>query len=120
MLPPLWAEGVLVKTDHRLAPGDIVDAEDIEAGWTIADVAVGQKALRGADQDALLGRGNAQLRKGSGIFAEGARPDFDEREGLSVVTDEIKFSFDALGHVIFRDKNIAVAAEIPVAVGFTT
>ncbi len=108
-----------MKPDHRVAPGNIVDGEDVEARWTIADVVVGQEAMRGANQDALLAGRNAQLRKRSGIFAEGARPDFDEGQGLPIVSDEVEFALDALGHVIFRDENIAVAAEIPVTVGFT-
>ena len=52
------------------------------------------------------------------ILAKRAGADFYEGQGFAVVAYEIEFAFDAVGRVVAGDEDVAVAAEIPIGVGF--
>jgi len=114
----LGAEGVFVEADFGGVAGEVVDGEDVEAAGRIGDVALGEKMLGGANYDALLVGGDAELGEGSEFFAERAGADFDESESFAVVADEVDFAFGGTGRVVTRDEDVTAAAEIPVGVGF--
>ena len=96
----------------------IVDREDVEAAGAIGDVALGEKALRGACDHALLVGGDAEFGKGGEVIAKRARADFDEGQGFAVVADEVKLTFDAARRVVAGYEDITVPAQIPVGVRF--
>ena len=115
----LGAEGVFVQADNRGAAGMIVNGDDIEAAGAFGDVAFGKKVLGGANDDVLFIAGDAEFGEaGQAVVADGAGADFDEGESVSVVADEIEFAFDGARSVIAGDEDVAIAAEIPVGVGF--
>jgi len=94
------------------------EREFVEAARALADVALGEEALRGADDHALFVGGDAELGERGELFACGARAYFDEGEGITVVADQIDFAFGAARHEVACDEDVAVAPEIPVGVGF--
>src|SRR4029077_19252171 len=100
----LGAEGVFVEADFGGVAGEVVDGEDVEAAGAIGDVAFGEKMLGGANYDALLVGGDAELGEGGEFFAERAGADFDEGESLTVVADEVDFAFGGAGRVIARNE----------------
>jgi len=114
----LSTEGVFVEADFGGVAGKVVDSEDVEAAGAVGDVAFGEKMLGGANYDALLVGGDAELGEGGEFFAERAGADFDESESFAVVADEVDFAFGGTGRVVARDEDVAAAAEIPVGVGF--
>ena len=107
-----------MEADFGGVAGLIVDGEEIEAAGAVRNVALGEKTLRGAGDDALFIGGDAEFGQRGEFFAERARADFYEGQDFTVVADEIEFAFDAARRVIARDEDVAVAAEIPVGVGF--
>lgn len=116
----LRAEGILVEAhDGRLARC-IIDGQNIEAAEAGLDAALGHKALCGANDHGLLGGSDAELRESLKIFAHGASTDFDECEGIAVITDEVDFPFHAPGHEISSYEDVSEAPQIPVAIGFST
>jgi len=74
----LGAEGVFVETDGGGVAGVVVDGEDVEAAGTIRNVAVGEEALCGAGDDALLVGGDAEFGESGEIVAQSASADFYE------------------------------------------
>src|SRR5712664_3715481 len=116
----LGAEGVFVETDGGGVAGVVVDGEDVEAAGTIRNVAVGEEALCGAGDDALFVGGDAEFGESGEIVAQSASADFDEGEGFAVVADEVEFAFYTARCVVAGNEDVAVAAEIPVGIGFAT
>lgn len=57
----LGAEGVFVETKCGGGAGAVVDGHDVEAARALADVALGEEALRGAHDHALFVGGDADL-----------------------------------------------------------
>jgi len=114
----LGAEGVFVEAGGGGVAGVVVDGEDVEAAGAIRNVAFGEEALGGAGHDALLVGGDAEFGECGEIFAQRARADFYEGEGFAVVADEVEFAFEAARRVVAGYENVAVAAEVPVGVGF--
>lgn len=115
----LGTEGVFVKTDCRGGAGPVVDGHDVEAARAIADMPLGKEALRGAHHHALLVGGDAEFGERREFFACGSRAYLNKRQSCTVVADEIDFAFGAPGDEVARNKNVAVAAQIPVGVSFT-
>jgi hypothetical protein len=114
----LRAEGVFVEADCGCVAGLIIDGEDVEAAGVGVDVTFGDEALRRADYEALFVGGNAEFGKRGELFAERASADFDEGQRFAVVAHEIEFALYASWHVITRNEDVAVAAKVPVGVGF--
>src|SRR4029077_306384 len=115
----LGTESVLMQAELGRRAGAIVDGHDVKATRGIADVALGEKALRGAYDHALLVGGDAQLRERGEFFARGSCAYFHEGERFAIVPDQIDFALGAAGHEVPRDKNVAMLAKIPVGIGFS-
>jgi len=72
---------------------EIVDCDDVEPAWAFRDAAFGQKVLRGASQEMLLARCDAELRQGGHFFADSACSNFDEGKCFAIVADHVDFPF---------------------------
>ena len=99
--------------------GLVVDGQHIEAAWTFANVAFGEKAFRGANDHMLLVWCDAEFRKRGHLVAYRARSDFDKRKCFTVIADEVEFAFAAARRIVFRNEHIAVTAQIPVSVSLS-
>ena len=97
----------------------VVDGEDVEAAGVAIDVTLGDEALGSADYDALFIGGDAEFGQGGEFFAQGAGADFHEGQGFTVIAYQVEFAFYAARRVIARNEDVAVAAKIPVGVGFS-
>src|SRR5271156_3975413 len=123
-------ECAFVQADYGPLAGARFDGEDVEAARGGFDVAGAQKLAGHAREVAALfpvhcffggeRRGPRGLRRlGRSRWLDNcARLYFDEGERLAVVADHINFAFDSWRREITGDKDVAVAAQIPVSVGF--
>ena len=73
--------------------GEIVDRDDVEPAWAFRNAAFRQKVLRGASQEMLFARRDAELRQGGHFFTDSARSNFDEGKCFAIVADHVDFPF---------------------------
>jgi len=94
----------------------IVYGHHLEAHRALFDVAFGKEALRGADHNALLFLRYAEFRQRGGVFFHRARANFDKRQRLAVVANQVRFTFDSSRHVAFRNEHLTWSAQVPICI----
>lgn len=114
----LGAESVFMETDDGGMTGGIVYGEDIETAGAFADVAFGEEMVSGAGDEMLFAGSDAEFGKGGEVVANGAGADFNEGESFAVVADEVDFTFGSAWSEIPGDEDVAMAAEVPIGIGF--
>ena len=78
-------------------------------------MALGEKALRGARNDALLLCSHTEFGKRGEVIADRSCAHFDKRKCIAVVTDQIQFTFGtATRRAVPRYKNISKLPQIQI------
>jgi hypothetical protein len=107
-----------VKPRHWGLSGPVVDRQNVKPARTIANMAFGEKPLRGSNEHVLLVSRNAQFGQSGMSFALGPRSDFDKRKRRAVVTYQVNLALGSAWHVISCHKNVSLPPQVPVSVSF--
>lgn len=117
----LRAERVFMEPNNRRLARLVVNGDDIKPKWALRDVSFGKEAKRGAGEKLLFAGGHAEFRQGGEIaVADGARAHFNKGQGLAIVADQVEFPLGNTWSEIASDEDVAVAAKVPIRVGFAT
>jgi hypothetical protein len=71
----------------------VVDVHNVKTQRTFFDMTLAKEVMRGTNQGFVFFLGDAQFGKREFAFHREASANFDEREGISVEADEVKFAF---------------------------
>ncbi len=104
--------------DRRLMRG-VIDGDDVETNRAVwRELALAKEVVGGADEDLMLGAGDAELGQRVLMVGGSAGADFNEDEAGAIEGDQVDLALVVVVHVIACDEDVAEVAEIPVGVGF--
>src|SRR4029077_1064716 len=109
----LRTKSVLVQAHLRSHSYAMVDREHVEPAGTLLHVSFAQESHRGSRHHPLLVAGHAQFRHGT-------RPNFDERQCLPVISDQVDLALDTSRHVVSGHKHVPMPPKIPISVRLAT